>query len=129
MDKSKKKYRRLEISKKIAILSRLEKGESVPKLAAEYNVAHSTIWLIKKKKNDLYKYASLVKDNDGSLKKKVMNYVEHQPLDKALFMWFQQRRLLGEPISGPLLKEKAIILNQKLNGPDHFKGSNGWLWR
>lgn len=42
-------------------------------------------------------------------------------------MWFTQKRSLGEPISGPLLCEKTLQLNKKLDGPSDFKASSGWL--
>ncbi|GFU50046.1 hypothetical protein TNCV_4933932 [Trichonephila clavipes] len=37
--------------------------------------------------------------------------------NRALYLWFSQRRSKGDPISGPLLCEKALELNQKLGGP------------
>ncbi|KAI4471816.1 hypothetical protein MML48_1g12419 [Holotrichia oblita] len=33
----------------------------------------------------------------------------------------------GEPISGPLICEKALQVNEKLNGPKDFNTSSGWL--
>ncbi|GFU65059.1 jerky-like protein [Trichonephila clavipes] len=33
----------------------------------------------------------------------------------------------GDPISGPLLREKALKLNEKLGGSADFKASTGWL--
>ncbi|PRD35490.1 UNVERIFIED_CONTAM: Jerky-like protein [Trichonephila clavipes] len=43
-------------------------------------------------------------------------------LDRALYLWFSQRSK-GDPISGPLLYEKALELNEKLGGSADFKGS------
>ncbi|XP_046663125.1 jerky protein homolog-like [Homalodisca vitripennis] len=37
------------------------------------------------------------------------------------------KRTKGEPISGPLLCEKAIQINKKLGGSADFKASTGWL--
>ena len=39
----------------------------------------------------------------------------------------QQRSILGEPISGPIICEKAFIINKKLGGDPHFKATTGWL--
>ncbi|GFT27570.1 jerky-like protein [Trichonephila clavipes] len=33
----------------------------------------------------------------------------------------------GDPISGPLLREKALKLHEKLGGSADFKASTGWL--
>ena len=38
-------------------------------------------------------------------------------------------RSKGKPISGPILKEKALQLYQKMDGDDDFKASKGWLYR
>jgi hypothetical protein len=35
-------------------------------------------------------------------------------LDEALWIWFCQERRKGTPISGPTIKEKALILFRKI---------------
>jgi hypothetical protein len=37
-------------------------------------------------------------------------------LDEALWIWFCQERRKGTPISGPIIKEKALILIRKVGG-------------
>ncbi|KAJ8871377.1 hypothetical protein PR048_027694 [Dryococelus australis] len=44
-----------------------------------------------------------------------------------MYMWITQRRSLREPISGPMICEKALQFNEQLNGPKDFKASSGWL--
>lgn len=56
-----------------------------------------------------------------------MRTANDSTLDDAVFLWFIQRRSVGEPISGPLLYEKALDLNKKMGGPSEFKASTGWL--
>ena len=48
-------------------------------------------------------------------------------LDKALYLWFSQKRSQGLSICGPLLCEKALDFNKKLGGSDSFVASKGWL--
>ena len=48
-------------------------------------------------------------------------------LEDAVYVWFTQKRSMGEPISGPLLCEKALQFNEKLGGSPDFKASSGWL--
>ena len=48
-------------------------------------------------------------------------------LDKALYLWFSQKRSQGLFISGPLLCEKALDFNKKLGGSDFFVATKGWL--
>ncbi|XP_051169495.1 jerky protein homolog-like [Leptopilina boulardi] len=42
-------------------------------------------------------------------------------LDSTLITWFQQIRDRGDPISEPILKEKALLLSQHLNPASNFK--------
>ena len=48
-------------------------------------------------------------------------------LDKALYLWFSQKRSQGLSISGPLLCDKAIDFNKKPGGSGSFVASKGWL--
>lgn len=48
-------------------------------------------------------------------------------LEVAMFIWFKQKRSLGEPISGPLICERVLEFNDKLGGPSDFKNSTIWL--
>jgi hypothetical protein len=53
-----------------------------------------------------------------------------EKLDQACYLWFLQQRSKGAPISGPLVKEKALQLFLQLypdKTPDSFKASSGWL--
>ena len=44
-------------------------------------------------------------------------------LDQAVYMWFKQRRMKEEAISGPLLCEKAVELSERLHVKTSFKAS------
>ncbi|XP_060845640.1 jerky protein homolog-like [Rhopalosiphum padi] len=44
-------------------------------------------------------------------------------------MWFCQERRKGTPISGPIIKEKAIALHKKLEAGSEFTASEGWIDR
>jgi len=72
-------------------------------------------------------FASKMDSADGIKRRKVMKVAKYQDLDKAMEIWFIQKRSLNEPISGPLLCEKALEMNTKLKGPEDFKASGGWL--
>lgn len=49
--------------------------------------------------------------------------VKNKLLGATVIEWFQEVRHRGEPISGPLIREKALILNEKLYGSSDFKVS------
>lgn len=59
-------------------------------------------------------------------KKKTITNAE---VESALLMWFNQKRVQGQPVSGVMLQEKAVIFNTMLEGSPNFQASNGWLHR
>lgn len=58
-------------------------------------------------------------------RRKVMEVAKNQHLDKVTETRFIQQRLLNRPISGPVVCEKALETNTKLEGPEVFKASSG----
>ena len=51
-----------------------------------------------------------------------------EDLDKVLYTWFVQERNRGTPLSGPILKEKALWVHAQLNADEKaFTASDGWL--
>ncbi|XP_054281171.1 jerky protein homolog-like [Macrosteles quadrilineatus] len=126
---SKRKRVVLSVSDKLKILEQLKKGASGSSLAREYGVGNATISDIKKKSESITKFARVLDSEDGSLHRKTMKMAENQDLDTAVYTWFMQVRGQGQPISGPLLCEKALEMNAKLGGNADFKASTGWLKR
>ncbi|XP_069701118.1 uncharacterized protein [Periplaneta americana] len=117
----------LTIDTKLKLLSRLEKGESASSLAREYSIGKSTISDIKRNKDSILQFAAKLNSEDGSKKRKTMRDANDSILEQAVYTWFVQRRAKRDPISGPLLCEKALELNKKLGGSSDFKASTGWL--
>lgn len=124
---SKRSRKVLSIEKKIEIINRLEKGEPGSSLAKVYDVGKTTISDIKSRKEVILQFASKLDSEDGSKKRKTMKKPKDEKLEDAMYLWFIQRRSKGEPITGPLLCEKALDMNEKLGGPSTFKASTGWL--
>lgn len=124
---SKKKHTFLTVETKLKILERLGKGESGVSLAKIYGVGTSTISDIKAKRAQVEQFASKLNSEEGTLKRKTARSANNKALEDAMYVWFTQRRSLGEPISGPLICEKALQFNEQLNGPKDFKASSGWL--
>lgn len=64
--------------------------------------------------------------------RKVMRKADNDQLDEAVFLWFVQKRSQGIPVSGLLLREKAVQLHAQMYAGEStppFKASLGWLWR
>lgn len=124
---SKRKRVVLSIKDKLDILDGIKKGETFVSLALKYNVAKSTITNIKKQSQEITTFASKLDSQEGCSQRKSMKIAAHDQLDEAVFKWFLQARSSGQPISGPLLCEKALLLNAKLGGDHTFTASQGWL--
>ena len=59
--------------------------------------------------------------------KKIISLAENTILKDAIYLWFIQQCAIGVPISGLILCEKALQLNERMNGDANFRASNGWL--
>ncbi|GFX81594.1 jerky-like protein [Trichonephila clavipes] len=109
---SKRKRNVLNIETKLEILNRLAKERRGASLTQLYNVQKSTISDIKKPRNH-FKFCiktSQKMENfseNGSKKRKIMREANGVVLDRTLYLWFSQSRSKGDPISDPLLCEKA----------------------
>ncbi|GFS83539.1 jerky-like protein [Trichonephila clavipes] len=74
-----------------------------------------------KSRETILNFVSKLDSEDGSKRRKTMREVKDVVLDRALYLWFSQRRSKSDPISGPLLCEKKTW---KLGGSTDFKGQN-----
>lgn len=118
----------VSLQQKLEVLQRLDHGESVIKLASELGVGVTTVKDWKKNRKDLEAYSTTV-ETDGALKsRKMLKKPKLELVDEALWVWFCQERRKGTPLSGPIIKEKAIKLHEKLGRDlETFSASEGWL--
>ncbi|XP_058790938.1 jerky protein homolog-like [Phymastichus coffea] len=95
----------LTVQQKRDILTKIDKGEKTQDLAVKYSVDPSTIRRIKTSRSAILKRAQELDDSQQ----------------------FKQLRAAGVPVTGDLLKLKALEVNKIIGGPSDFKASNGWL--
>ena len=50
----------------------------------------------------------------------------HVNIDDAMYQWYGLARDRNIPVTGPMLKEEALLIASQL-GNDSFKASNVWL--
>lgn len=118
----------LTFEKKLEIIAKLKKGSTAVALSTEFGVPRTTINDLKKNADKIEEFASQMESMDGrSKKRKTMKKAANEALDTALYLWFVQKRSEGVPLSGPIVAEKALQFNAKLNGDASFKASVGWL--
>lgn len=96
-------------------------------VARQFSVSPRTITRIREsKENWLLKFKEAGSLPSLAKRKKlpVLNCV-----DESLYLWYRQRIDAGEFVTGVELKEKALNLNDELQGSPSFKASEGWLTR
>ena len=118
------KRKRLSLKDKVNIIAESEKYDlSSRKLAEKYGVGKTQI-------NDCIKNKDEIKNNveEGVNleQKRKFGKSEGFALDQVVYNWFCKARNKAIPISGPLLKQKALEAASSLK-MDKFAASNGWL--
>lgn len=119
----------LSIATKIEIINQKEKGETVSQLAYRYKIGKQTVRDIIKKKDTLLNFVSSSDSFNAKNSRKSLKRAKTEQVDMAVYKWFQQQRAEGNPVSGPLLREKALWFHQKMQVKESFTASQGWLSR
>ncbi|XP_043477998.1 jerky protein homolog-like [Leptopilina heterotoma] len=127
-NKHKKSHRFLSLSDKLKIIEALNAGQTATSLSKQYRISRAAISNLKRKKGNLKDVNQVNNLNEMALnKRKVIKKVHNENLEKAIVMWYNEKRLMGQPVSGPTICEKALIFNNRLNGSEKFKATTGWL--
>ena len=120
----KRKISSKTLKEKYEAIKKLESGCANKNVAADYDVSPSTLstWLKSKDK--------IVKAFEGgtSSKTQKLKPCGNENLERALYTWFVQMRRQGVPVSGPVLREKALSYAKEMDVKD-FIASNSWFDR
>ncbi|XP_033222471.1 jerky protein homolog-like [Belonocnema kinseyi] len=124
MPKAVIKRKRLTFEEKYQLLRVVKAGASKQYVLQKYGVSETMYRKLLSRETDLNnKVESYEYQN-----KKSSRTCSDVRLDAAIFEWFKQARDRGDQVSGPIIQEKARILDEKLNGSQTFKASSGWLY-
>ena len=120
----KRKITTKSLEEKYKALKDIENGVAKKEVATKYSIPLNTLstWVKEKEK------ISSAFENGKSPKTMKLKGAGFDSLDKALYKWFMNVRERNVPVSGTLLKEKAVFFAKELQ-IENFKGSNGWLDR
>ncbi|KFD50258.1 hypothetical protein M513_08886, partial [Trichuris suis] len=124
---SKRKWIVLSLKEKSKIIEALERRESGRSLSEKYGVGAATVSAIKKRGDVIQDYSKRLVDEVGCTKRKVMRSSKVEEVEEALYVWFIQNRIAGNPTPGPVICEKALYFNAMLNADPDVKSSQGWL--
>lgn len=117
------------MEKRLSVLKRIDKGESVMKICSELNVGKSTVNDWRRDRRSIEDFCAQM-ESDKNLKTRcTKKKTKFEIVDEALWLWFLQERRRGTPISGPILREKALCIHSKIIDGGEFIASEGWLTR
>ena len=139
--RQKRAHKTLTIDKKLEVLAQIGK-KSYTSLCEMYGVGRSTIGDLKKQEPALRAYKRRMKDLGVKLlSAKIMKLGKDEHLETALYIWFKQKREEGVPITGSIIRAKALDLHRQLHSHSDemegdgsvvdsaFMASTGWIWR
>lgn len=117
--KIRKKKKFLTYLEQAEVIKKLKAGESHENIIREYGISDSLCYKLQYRKDIISNKVNL----NETKNRKTTKTCEEPILDRAMIKWFQQARDNGDPISGPLIQEKALIFNEKLELSTSFKVS------
>lgn len=119
------KRKQFSISEKLEIIAEVDRGVKKSDVALKRGISASTLstFLKNRSKLESQKQSALL----GSHRKKI-RFSNFQDVDAAVFTWFQDIRSRNIPVSGPLIREKALEFARAF-GYENFQASVGWLNR
>ncbi|XP_030749426.1 tigger transposable element-derived protein 6-like [Sitophilus oryzae] len=119
------KRKRLSIKEKLNIVAESEKyNSSARKLAEKFGVGRTQVNDILKNKVELKKMFE--EEGCNADKKRKFPKTEGFAIDQLVYEWFCKARNKNIPISGTLIREKALEVSTSLKLSE-FKASTGWL--
>lgn len=112
----------LSIEEKYKLIKDVEDGLKKKEAADKYGIPASTVSTIFKNKESIINSF----ESGFRLCSKRVRTPKFKNVDKAVLDWFSATRSQNMPISGAILKEKAIEFAKRF-GDDNFTASTGWL--
>ena len=110
-----------KLETKYKALVELEKGKSNKEVAQSFGIPPNTLSTWKKNKEKVFEAY-----NKGNAKTKRMKSDTYKQVNNAVLKWFTRIRAENVPVSGILIKEKALYFAKELNF-EKFQASDGWL--
>lgn len=122
-NKEKKRRNSYSFEDKDKMLKALE-NQPLLSVSQEYHVNEKLLLKWKKSRKEIQAAAQ-----DGSLRDKKKKRSSMEDVDQAVHDWFINARTAGIPLNGPLVRQKALKLNEEMGGNPNFQASPGWFTR
>ncbi|KAJ8956108.1 hypothetical protein NQ318_016562 [Aromia moschata] len=115
--------------KKLQVMEYFKNGMKNKDLSEKYKVHHSAISKIINNKDKILQHKQIMEKYGANKNVRRYSSVHDRLFEKCTFLWFCQKKALGEPVTGPILQAKAKQFYASLNVDSNFSASNGWLVR
>jgi uncharacterized protein (DUF4415 family) len=114
----------LSLTEKFKIIKEVETGARKKDVATKYKIPASTLSTILKNKSTIMNVENI---HGGKCEKnKRIKKPIYINVDTAVLEWFKAVRAQNLPVSGAIIKQKALELSVRL-GETNVKASTGWL--
>ena len=121
---SKPQRKCLTLDERVKCLKLLEAGKSSRIVANELGVGKTQVQNVLKRKREIMD--EFESSGNSSAKRPKFESGQYSDLNKLVHDWFLDVSARMLPVSGPMIKEKALKFANDLGYSD-FKASNGWL--
>ncbi|KAJ8876318.1 hypothetical protein PR048_020763 [Dryococelus australis] len=111
------------MEQKLKVIERVKKRKSVKVISNKFGVRVTKVKDWHQNKNTIQDFLTQIESDKVLSTHCTLKKPTNEIVDNAL--WFVQEHRKGTPISGPSLKEKAVILHSKLENRGEFSASNG----
>ena len=112
----------LTLEDRVKVVKLLDAGKRSRVLATEFGVGRTQIQNVAKRKREIMEEY----DSGNPELKRSRRSTPFDDVNDLCYRWFLDATSRQVPVSGPLLREKALKFASDLGFSD-FKGSNGWL--
>lgn len=118
------KRRCLGIKEKLKVLEDVDSGIKKKDVAIKYGIPANSLSTIIKNRESIFKQSEVLADCNTARKR--IKSCLYEDVDEAVLKWISLVRDKNVPLSGTIIKEKAIEYAKSL-GLTEFNASNGWL--
>ncbi|XP_051157548.1 jerky protein homolog isoform X2 [Leptopilina boulardi] len=118
---------RVSLKEKWEAVKRMEKGDNSLAIAKELGVSQRVIYQWMSVKEKIKKWYKTNPEHAIGLNRKNLIQVHSQQLDQVVYLWYVKCVKQGISVTGPMIRHKAMELNEQLRAGWPFQASDGWL--
>ncbi|XP_047489659.1 uncharacterized protein LOC125039583 [Penaeus chinensis] len=124
-----RKHKSISLQDKVDLLRKLDCGVPVREVCKTYGIGSSTLYDIKKKREEIMQFIKYC-DSEGQINsRKTMKAGKSTELDRVLFEWYRKCRSEGVELTCNMITEQAKIFHKDLKLEGERRYGEGWLQR